>query len=923
MKRAVLRAAALTTTALATALALGTSALTGPPAATGASSGDPYGTLWDILPPGQSGSVNAVQLAQVAAGDPANRVAVDGKNAPPNFADQLEMYDALTKKRPSALTRSDLDSLYKRENFTPTQVKAEATPKAGVDIKWDQFGVPYIKGATHDDVMYGAGYAATHDRMFLMDVLRHAGAAKLASFAGDTPDNVAMDQEQLRSAFYTRKEAQAQIARSARRLGARGQQLLHSVDAFVAGINAAQDAMCPGGVPTGPSCPAEYALLQKTPKPWTRADVVYVASLVGGIFGKGGGAELGNARWLERLTARFGATKGRQIYDDLREKNDPDAPTTATVRTPYGGGRVDPSKPGVAMPDLHGRTAPGTGAPLDGTDAPVPGLADLTGQLTTRHLDTPMGTIDVPIASHGMSNALLVGGRYTRSGRPLTVFGPQTGYYTPQLLTEEVLDGPGVKARGVAFAGTNLFVQLGRGVDYAWSATSASNDLVDTVVEKLCSLHGGSPTVHSGGYLVGSRCVPMRRNVSTETTTPSATSQQPPKTYKFLVLRTRHGIVQLRTTVHGRPVAIVLQRSTYGREVDSVEGFAELNDPGYVHDAASFQRAASHIDYTFNWFYTDDKDISYFSSGRLPIRSRYVDYDLPHWAGRRYDWQGWLPFRRHVHQTDPKRGYLVSWNNKTAPGFAAADDVWGYGSVYRSLALEDGLKRAVAGGRKLGIADVVGIMSRAATEDSRARYTLPWLLKVIGNDPRTRAARSVLRAWLADGTARVDRDRDGHYAHQQAIAIFDTWWQSGSHSVAYDVLKGRLGSTLTHQLPQPVDDHPRQGRGSSWNGVAWYGYVNKDLRDLLGAHVRQPYRFGYCGDGSLARCRTTLRASLRAAVARVEKAQGVHSVAALTYDKSQDDIRSVTSGAVGVRPIDWQNRPTFQQVVELTGHRPR
>jgi hypothetical protein len=31
----------------------------------------------------------------------------------------------------------------------------------------------------------------------------------------------------------------------------------------------------------------------------------------------------------------------------------------------------------------------------------------------------------------------------------------------------------------------------------------------------------------------------------------------------------------------------------------------------------------------------------------------------------------------------------------------------------------------------------------------------------------------------------------------------------------------------------------------------------------------------------------------------------------------------VTAGAAGVRPIDWQNRPTFQQVVEFTGHRPR
>jgi hypothetical protein len=41
----------------------------------------------------------------------------------------------------------------------------------------------------------------------------------------------------------------------------------------------------------------------------------------------------------------------------------------------------------------------------------------------------------------------------------------------------------------------------------------------------------------------------------------------------------------------------------------------------------------------------------------------------------------------------------------------------------------------------------------------------------------------------------------------------------------------------------------------------------------------------------------------------------------LTYDKSRDDIVSVAGGVVGVRPIDWQNRPTFQQVVQFADHR--
>ncbi len=538
-------------------------------------------------------------------------------------------------------------------------------------------------------------------------------------------------------------------------------------------------------------------------------------------------------------------------------------------------------------------------------------------------MDLPSLSIEVPLVQHGMSNALLVGGRHTKTGKPIVVFGPQTGYFTPQLLTEQVLVGPGIKARGVSFAGTNLIVQLGRGEDYAWSATSASNDNVDTVVERLCNVDGSKPTVQSEAYRRGRSCVAMERFEHTETTLPGAGSQEPPARHKFLVLRTDHGLVQRRTTVGGRPVAIVRQRSTYGHEVDSAIGFARLNDPGYVHDAASFQRAASAIDYTFNWFYADDQDISYYSSGLLPVRPAGVDYDLPRWSDRRYDWQGWLPSRRHPHQTDPDSGYLVSWNNKTAPGFAAADDIWGYGSVYRSLALEDGLKREIRGGAKLDAAAVTGVMAEAATEDVRARYTLPWLLKVIGNDPRTRVARGLLTAWLRQGAQRVDRDRDGHYAHEQAIALFDAWWESGNKSVAYDVLSGRLGNKLNRKLPTLLDDHPRLGVGSAWNGIAFYGYVNKDLRTLLGRKVEDPYRYSYCGGGRLAVCRDVLRRSLRAAVARVTAEQGVDGVRDLTYDKSIDFIRSSTAGVVGVRPIDWQNRPTFQQVVELTGHRPR
>ncbi|MCW2706773.1 MAG: hypothetical protein JWM22_615, partial [Frankiales bacterium] len=166
------------------------------------------------------------------------------------------------------------------------------------------------------------------------------------------------------------------------------------------------------------------------------------------------------------------------------------------------------------------------------------------------------------------------------------------------------------------------------------------------------------------------------------------------------------------------------------------------------------------------------------------------------------------------------------------------------------------------------------------------------------------------------------------YQHQAAIDLFDAWWDpvgagvSDSAALPKDVLRGTLGS-LVDKLPMGLDDHPRQGIGSSWNGVAWYGYVSKDLRQVLGQPVQGRYSRTYCGKGVLATCRSQLLGSLRSAATAAMAAEKVGSVDALTYDKSKDFIRSVTAGVVGVRGIDWQNRPTFQQAVKLTTHRPR
>src|SRR5213078_3410912 len=115
--------------------------------------------------------------------------------------------------------------------------------------------------------------------------------------------------------------------------------------AFVDGINAYVDKALSD--PT--KLPGEYAALGKMPTTWTLRDVIAEASLIGGIFGKGGGNEVRSALLLQALQQRFGTKKGRRAWSDFRSKNDPEAPTTVLKkRFPYASAF---SKRGLALPD--------------------------------------------------------------------------------------------------------------------------------------------------------------------------------------------------------------------------------------------------------------------------------------------------------------------------------------------------------------------------------------------------------------------------------------------------------------------------------------------------------------------------------------------------------------------------------------------
>ena len=209
---------------------------------------------------------------------------------------------------------------------------------------------------------------------------------------------------------------------------------------------------------------------------------------------------------------------------------------------------------------------------------------------------------------------------------------------------------------GAVFPGVPL-VLIGRGPDFAWSATSSQADNRDLFVETLCSddLH----------YLYRGACEPMSRFfVGT-----LKAQGQPDQEISYY--ETSHGPVVGYATVAGKRVAISVQRSTRGRELLSTPAFYAL-DTGQVRSAQEFLATMSGVEFSFNWFYADDRDIAMFSSGRLPVRAPGTDPALPTIGTGEYDWRGFVPFVGHARAIDPPSGRILNWNNRPAADVGAA-----------------------------------------------------------------------------------------------------------------------------------------------------------------------------------------------------------------------------------------------------------
>jgi len=333
------------------------------------------------------------------------------------------------------------------------------------------------------------------------------------------------------------------------------------------------------------------------------------------------------------------------------------------------------------------------------------------------------------------SNNWAVSGERTESGKPLVASDPHLPYGAVSLWHEVRLRGGSFHVAGVALAGTPG-VMIGRTERVAWGITNNICSQRDLYQEK-------TDPAHPGCFLYDGRWEPW-------TERPEVIRVRGADPIRATVRSSRNGpIVDGLLPAPARGTGPVSLRWLGAAPCGWLSALQGMNRAATCE--AFRQATRPWVVPTWNLVFADvDGHFGFQSVGRIPIRPAEERGYRPGWDPK-HQWQGLVPFEGMPRDLDPKRGWVVTANNRVAGDDYPYPLAGRWGSGYRARRIRTCLESA----RSLAVSDCQELQLDVLS--GRAVENVPRLLALLGDsgDPKFRRAVEHLRSW--DGRMEVDR----------------------------------------------------------------------------------------------------------------------------------------------------------------------
>jgi penicillin amidase len=586
-----------------------------------------------------------------------------------------------------------------------------------VEVWRDSLGVPHLWAESERDLFRAMGYVHAQDRLWQMELFRRVADGRMAEILGER----LLDTDRfLRTVGMGRAAAENE-----RVLDEESRALL---EAYAEGVN----AWIRGH--TG-ALPPEFVVLRFRPEPWTVRNSLSIAKIMAWDL----------ADWqlgldLQRAADVVGPERAREIYPAYPEWGvrilGADAEWKGKGAAPARAAAPARRVSGVALP----RIPPLAAWLLDG------------------------------VSAARASNAWVIGGERTRSGKPVLANDMHLALRAPSLWYLAALHGGGMSVTGMTIPGTPLVV-AGHTERVAWGFTNAMVDDVDYFVEELHPADSTRYRTPGGWEPFAVRAETIR------------VKGAEPVVHR--VRATRHGPVLSDVEERGGSRVLAMRWTAHdpSTELRALVGMNRARSAGEFLEALRGFRSPHQ-----NVVFADaDGTIGYWMAGRVPVRSSGNGIlPVPGWTGEG-EWVRYLEWEEHPHVVNPREGFVVTANNRQlGPEYPfLLGTAWA--GPYRALRIREMVER----GARLTAADVA--RQQMDVRDAHALRYLPHAVRAAGAAGDSAAAR-LLRGW--NGEARMD---------SRAAPLFYVWFEALRRRVGRDEYRGESMYFPRHALDRVLD----------------------------------------------------------------------------------------------------------------------
>ncbi|MDQ1919130.1 penicillin acylase family protein [Massilia pseudoviolaceinigra] len=565
-------------------------------------------------------------------------------------------------------------------------------------------------------------------------------------------------------------------------LPALGAPARDSLEAYAAGVNAWIDS--------GTPLPPEFVLMELKPAHWRPVDSLAVIKLLALSLG-------GN---LRQETERFVAG---QVLDpaQLRSLNTgypDDAPVTVQ---------------GLQQSKAAGQVLAGLGL----LQAQVEDLLQLGGRFVG-------------------SNAWVVSARLSANGKAILANDPHLSLQLPSMWYAVRQDGGALRASGMSLVGLPAVV-FGKNERIAWGGTNMMADVQDLYLEQVDSADPTRYRVGEGWGKISSRI----EQIQVKAEFPSSL-RAPLEPVSIKIRATAHGpLISDAVGSFEQPVA--LRWTALDSGDTTYEALFRLS---YATDWTGFRQAlAFQSSPVLNMLFIDRaNNIGYQGAGHIPVRAEgNGTLPVPGWTGT-YRWKSYIPYEAMPQSFNPKRGFIVSANNRVSgpeyPYFISSD----WAPPARARRIEQMIEQGSKGAARLSMAtmqdmqldllnleaqQILPLLTALPPANERQRRALQYLAHWDGQMTRESRAASIYTAWIGHLRVRLfARGLQGYWNKAQHHPHLVSLAQNAPLSAVIDAL------TLT-----TIDWCDRAHNGGSCNGALGASLDDglNELEKLRGANM--------------------------------------------------------------------------------------